>query len=130
ADAMKLVGEIDAGNIQLGVMQGHEFAWAKSKCPTLVPIAVAIPMQPVQAFCLVKWDCSAKDIGDLKAEKISLPPIHREYCDLYLKKLQSQYLKDGFAGRITAALATDAIQDVIDGKAGCTIVDAATLRFF
>lgn len=130
-NAMKLADDINSGKIQLGVFQGHEFAWAKEKYPDLMPIAVTVPMQPVQAFCVVSWNCKAKNIGDLKNEKISLPPIHRDYSEMFLAKQKHEYMKgETFSGHLTTGQATDAIQDVIDGKSGCAIVDAPTMKFF
>ena len=130
-DALMLADQMKEGKVQLGVFQGHEFAWARNKNPDLMPIAVAVPMQPVQSFCLVKWDCKAKNIGDLKGEKISLPPVHRDYCELFLARQKDLHMKGAkFAGQIDADVATNAIQDVIDDKAGCTIVDGATWHFF
>jgi ABC-type phosphate/phosphonate transport system substrate-binding protein len=130
-DAMKLAGQLDAGSIQIGVMQGHEYAWAKSKYPNLVPIAVAVPMDPVQSFCVVRWNCEAANIGELKNGKISLPPIHRHYCDLYLSKIKDEHMKGAnFAGQLTGASATDTISQVINSASECAIVDCATYEFF
>lgn len=128
--ALALASEMDKGNIHLGVFQGHEFAWAKSKYPDLVAIAVSVPMQPVQAFCVVKWDSTAVSLADLKGQTISLPPVHRDYCEMYLAKELDKNLKEGFATKITPGLATDALQDVIDGRAAVTVVNSATLKFF
>jgi ABC-type phosphate/phosphonate transport system substrate-binding protein len=130
-DAMALAKQIDAGKVQLGVFQGHEFAWAKAKYGKLTPIVVADPLDPVQAICLVRWDCKANNIGELKAQKISLPPVHRDYCQLFLAKQKLEHMKgQKFSGQLDAAQATDAIFDVIEKKAGCTVVDCMTLNFF
>src|SRR5258708_584866 len=85
-DTLTLAAALQEGKIHLGVMQGHEYAWSRAKYPDLVPIAVAVPMQPVQSFCVVRWDSAAKNIGELKDGKISIPPIHRDYCEMYLSK--------------------------------------------
>ena len=130
-DAMTLAYDIDTGKTQIGVMQGHEYAWAKHKYPKLDCIAVALPLVPVQSFCLVKWDCKAENVGDLKMGKISLPPIHRDYCELFLAKMKEEHMKGGsFAGQLDAATASEAIEQVIDGKSECTVVDSATLKFY
>ncbi len=130
-DAMTVAKEINAGRIQIGVMQGHEFAWATSIYPTLTPIAVAVPLQPVQSFCLVKWDSKATNIGDLKNGKISLPPVHRDYSELFLAKMKSECMNGGsFAGQLNTADAADAIDQVGDGKSDCTVVDAPSLKWY
>ncbi len=130
-DAMTLAGHVQTGKIQLGVFQGHEFAWAKQKYPNLVPIAVAKPMQPVQAYCIVRYNCSAKDLGDMDKKTIILPSLHRDYCDLFLMKEKQKHMQGkAFNAQITAKNSADAIFDVIDEKADCTIVDTASLHFF
>jgi len=127
ADAMTLAAKINDGKIQLGVFQGHEFAWAKAKYKDLTPIAVADPMRPVQAFCVVHWNCNAKNIDALKGGMIALPPIHRDYCAMFLAR---EMKNEKFKGQLIAATASDAIFDVIEEKCACTVVDCATLKFF
>ena len=130
-DAMTLASDMNDGKIQIGIFQGHELAWARTRYADLVPIAVAVPMNPVQTFLLVRADSKAKSIGDLANDKISLPSYRPDFCEMFLAKQKQEQLKDiDFAGQIDAATATDAIFDVIDGKAGCTVVDASTLKFF
>jgi ABC-type phosphate/phosphonate transport system substrate-binding protein len=130
-NSMALATLLDTGKLQVGVMQGHELAWAKTKYPNLAPIAVTVPMQPVQAFCLVKWDCKAAHLGDLKDEKLALPPVHRDFCELFLAKQKDLHMKGKtFAGELNRGSGEDAIFDVIEGRAGCTVVDYPTLHFF
>ncbi|MCE9532228.1 MAG: phosphate/phosphite/phosphonate ABC transporter substrate-binding protein, partial [Planctomycetes bacterium] len=130
-NAMLLAEQMNEGKVHVGVFQGHEFAWARSKYPDLIPIMTTIPLQPVQSYCLVKWDCKAKTMADLKGEKISLPPVHRDYSELFLAKQKGLHMNGGtFSGQISAALATEAIQNVIDDKVACTVVDSATFHFF
>ena len=130
-DALKLATLIDAGKIHIGVLSGHEFAWAKSKYPDLMPIAVAQPMDPIQSFCVVKWDCKAENIGQLKGDKLALPPLHRDYCELFLAKQKEQHMKGAaFTAQLNRSIGEDAIYDVIEGRAGCALVDCSTLMFF
>lgn len=130
-DAMTLAAELNEGKVLMGVFQGHEFAWAKAKYPKLTPIVVAVPMQPAQAFILVSWDSKATKISDVSKQKVSLTSPLSDFCTLFLDKEKEEHLKGSdFAGRIEAKTATDAIFDVIEGKAGCTIVDNSTLKFF
>lgn len=130
-DAMTLADQINAGKIQLGVFQGHEFAWAKTKHGQLSPIVVTDPLNPVQVFCVVSWDCKANHVGDLKAEKLALPPVHRDYCELFLAKQKKTHLKGAsFAAELKSPTAEDAIYDVIDGKCGLAVLDATALNGF
>jgi len=129
ADARTLAAQLDAGKVHIGVMTGHEFAWAQSKYPDLMPIAVSVPMQPIQSFCVVAWDCKADNIGDLKDQKISLPGNHRDFGEMFLEKQKTQH-KTVFEGQLNRPFADDAIFDVIEGRAGCTIIDCSTFMYF
>ncbi len=130
-DAMTLAAKLNSCEFQIGVMQGHEFAWAKSKYPNLIPIAIAVPTHPVQSFIIVRWDSAAKNIGELKDGKISLPPVHRDYSEMYLRKLKDEYMKGAeFSGQLNAGNGDDAIDQVIDGKSDCAIVDSTLLKTY
>jgi ABC-type phosphate/phosphonate transport system substrate-binding protein len=130
-DAMTQAREMNEGKVQLGVFLGQEFAWVKEKYPDLVPIAIAVPNQPVQAYCVVLWNCPAKSIRDLKKQTLALPPVHRDFCEMFLAKQKDLHMKGAaFAGQIVSASGLDALHDVIAEKAGCTIVDATTLKHF
>jgi ABC-type phosphate/phosphonate transport system substrate-binding protein len=131
SDAMTLADQMDVRKVQIGVFQGHEFAWVKKKYPDLIPIALSAPMNPVQTFCVVRWDCKAANIGELKDQKLSLPAVHRDFCDMYLAKQKDEHMKGkDFAGVIKAATATEAIFNVIQKECGCAVIDCSTYEFF
>ena len=130
-DAMTLAAKLNSGDFQIGVMQGHEYAWAKSKFPCLMPIAIAVPMQPVQSFCIVRWNCAAQNIGQLKNGKLSLPPVHHPYSEMYLEKLKNEHMKgESFSGQLNAGSGCEAIDQVLDGKCECAIVDGSLLKTY
>lgn len=130
-DAMTLAAKLDSGEIQIGVMQGHEYAWAKSKYPCLMPIAIAVPMHPVQSFCVVRWNCPAVNIGQLKDGKLSVPPVHRDFSCLYLDKIKNEHMKGAeFSGQLNALTGCETIDQVIDGKSDCAIVDCSLLKTY
>jgi ABC-type phosphate/phosphonate transport system substrate-binding protein len=130
-DPMTVATQLNASKVQIAVFQGHEFAWAREKYADLIPIAVTNPLQQNQAFCVVSWDCKARNIGDLKDGNISLPAVLRDYCEMYLANLKQEHMKGRtFKGQLKAAHAVDAIDDVINAKAKCAIVDGTTLKFY
>jgi len=131
SDSRKLADAIDKDEIQIGVMPGYEFAFARKLYPDLIPIAVAAPMQPIQSFCLVPWDSKAANIGDLSGKAISLPSIHRDYCEIFLSREREQHMKGkAFSSHLSRPLTEDAVYDVIEGRAECTVIDCAALKFF
>jgi ABC-type phosphate/phosphonate transport system substrate-binding protein len=130
-DPMTLAAQLNDNKMQIAVFQGHEYAWAREKFADLVPIAITDPYQQNQAFCVVSWDCKAKHIGELKDGTISLPAVLRDYCEMYLARLKADHMKGKtFKGQLKATHAVEAIDDVINGKAACAIVDGTTLKFY
>ncbi len=129
--ADELARKIHDGVIDIGVFQGHEFAFSNPKYPDLLPITVADPIDPVQSFCLVRWNCDARNIGDLKDKKLVLPDLHRDHCDMFLNKQKKEFMKDGsFKLQTKAATAENAISEVIDGDCDCTVVDFIALNYY
>jgi ABC-type phosphate/phosphonate transport system substrate-binding protein len=67
----------------------------------------------------------------LKDGKISLPAVLRDYCEMYLASLKAEHMNGAsFKGQLKAVQAVDAIDDVINAKANCAIVDGTTLTFY
>lgn len=130
-DGLAVGKALDDGKLHFGIFYGHEFAWAKAKYPKLNLLAVTKPTVPCQAFLLVKAESEAKTIADLAKQNLSLPPVMRPYMDMFLASQKKEHLKNGdFAKTVVAAAAVDAIYDVIEGRSGCTVVDAVALDFF
>jgi len=125
--AAALGKKLKDGTVQLAVFHGHEFACECAKNSDLVPIAVTDPMQPIQAFCLVAWNRDARSMADLQNETLTLPPVEHDYCKLFLEKRMAG---KKFAKQLKADSTNDAIFDVIEGKAACTVVDGSALKCF
>jgi ABC-type phosphate/phosphonate transport system substrate-binding protein len=127
ADPMVLAEKLDSGKLDLGVLQGHEYAWAKVRFPDLVPLVCAAQMRdiPIQAVILVRADCDAKCVADLKNRTLTVPTGTKDHARLFLER---EYHKAGVrpaANICTPMLAHDGIEDVIEGKAEVTVVDRA-----
>jgi ABC-type phosphate/phosphonate transport system substrate-binding protein len=128
---MTVAEQLNANKMQIAVFQGHEFALAREKYHDLIPIAITDPFHQNQSFCVVSWDCKARNIGQLAQGNISLPAAIKDYCELHLAKMMQEHMKGkAFKGQLKAAQSVDAIDDVINGKALCAIVDATTLKFY
>jgi ABC-type phosphate/phosphonate transport system substrate-binding protein len=131
-DPMTVADQLDSGKLQLAVFQGHEFAWAKAKYKDLTPLVAILPNQPpTQAYLLVRWDCKAKSLGDLKDEILILPPGMKDPAKLFLEQQKKAYLGAGnFKAILSATSVRDAIHDVIEKKAAVTCVDALGFEDF
>jgi len=131
-DAMSVARDIDAGKLRLGVFFGHEFAWAKDKYPKLEAIVCTAPRpREVQAYLLVRWDCEAKSLADMKGTKLALANKSRDHARLFLAKRQADDLGgEAFCSTEKCDTVHDAIEKVLEGEADVTVVDSAAWSYF
>jgi ABC-type phosphate/phosphonate transport system substrate-binding protein len=132
ADALTIAGDIDAGKLQMGVLFGHEFAWAKEKYPNLEPIVCAVPRpRTIQAFLLVHYENKAATLSDLKGKKLVLATTSRDHARLFLEKQKGQDMGgETFGSTEKVETVHDAIHQVIDGEADVTVADSASWNYF
>lgn len=132
ADAMTVARGIDSGKFRLGVFFGHEFAWARQKFPKLEPIVCSVPRpKEVQAFLLVRYDCKATNLGDLKGNRLAVATNLRDHARLFLDKRRTDEMGDGgFCATEKADTVHNAIHKVIDGEADVTVADSASWSYF
>jgi len=132
ADALTIARQIDDGQLQLGVFLGHEFAWATDKYPTLEPIVVTVPRpREVQAFLLVRWDCKAAGLSDLKGSKLAVAKNLRDHARLFLDRKKAEDMGGGgFCSTERTDNVHDAIHKVIGDEADLTVADGASWSYF
>jgi len=132
ADARNIARQLDDGQLQLGVFLGHEFAWAKDKYPDLEPLVCTVPRpREVQAFLLVRGDCKANSLADLKGAKLALAKTSRDHARLFLERKKAEDMADGgFCSTEKADTVHDAIHRVIEGEADVTVADGAAWNYF
>lgn len=132
ADALNIARQLNDGRLQLGVFLGHEFAWAKDKYPALEPLVCTVPRpRAVQAFLLVRWDCKAMSLADLKGTKLALAKTSRDHARLFLERKKTEDMADGgFCSTEKADTVHDAIYKVIEGEADVTVADGAAWNYF
>ncbi len=128
ADMAKRLKEDD---LQLGVLHGIEYAWIKDKHPELQPLVLPYNQTiKLKSYLLVRNDCEAKCLEDLKGKTLALPKKTLNHCHLFLhKSIQetggnpSAY----FGPSASPASIEDAIEAVIEGAAVMTVVDGVAL---
>jgi ABC-type phosphate/phosphonate transport system substrate-binding protein len=133
-DWRQLAERMKKGELQVGVFQGYEFAWAQEKHPDLRPLAVAVNGQryPV-AFVLARRDNATRDFAGLKGQSLCLPVSNQEFLRLYLERQSEANGKkaDAFFSKITTPdNIEDALDDVVDGKVRAVVVDGAALEAY
>ena len=132
AEAMNLARDVDNGKLQLGVLSGHEYAWAKQKYPDLEPLVCSVPKpREVQAFILIRHDNKAASLGDMKGAKLVLAAGLKDHAKLFFEKRKSEELgSETFCSLAKTSTVHDAIHKVIDGDADITAVDQASWSYF
>ena len=133
-DWRELADKLAKGQLQIGVFQGNEFAWADEGNGKLKPLALAVNIYryPV-VYVIVKKDNAAKDFAGLKGQTLSIPAIGEGILHLYVER-QSQALGSNlqafFSKTSDPDNVEDALDDVVDGKTQATVVDRAALEAF
>jgi ABC-type phosphate/phosphonate transport system substrate-binding protein len=119
--------------LQLGVFQGFEFAWAQQKYPDLRPLVIAVTRhRTLYAYLIVRNDNSAAGLADLKGKTISLPRRTREHCLLFLERACKEMgaeSKDLFT-IVNHSNVEDALDDVVRDKVQAVVVDGVSLEAY
>lgn len=131
-EALKVARDINDGKLHLGVLLGHEFAWAKNKYPELEAIVCAVPRpREVQALILVRYDCKAMNLGDLKGNKLVISTGLRDHARLFFEKRKNEELgSENLCSLGKTTTVHDAIHKVIDGDGDVTVCDLASWNYF
>jgi ABC-type phosphate/phosphonate transport system substrate-binding protein len=131
ADALTVAKKIDAGELHFGVFQGHEFAWAQEKYPSLKPLVCAVYRpKEVYAVLLIRSECKAKSLADLKGKKLALTRTLKDHARLFLEKQKAERMSGGDLKAQDAETVHDGIQKLIAGEADVTVADSASWSYF
>jgi ABC-type phosphate/phosphonate transport system substrate-binding protein len=131
-DAMTVAQDIDSGKLQLGVLLGHELAWARQKYPNLEVIVCSVPRpREIQAFILVRHDSKAANLGDLKGAKLTMATGTRDHARLYFERRRAEEMGSGsFGGTEKTSTVHESLHKVIDCEADATVADSASWNYF
>ena len=129
-----LADKLAKGQLQIGVFQGYEFAWAQEKVPQLKPLALGVNGERYPVACVVvKRDNAAKSFADLKGQTLVMPATTQGYLKLFVDR-QAELCKqkaDAFFAKITRTPdVEDALDDIVDGKGQAIVVDQSTLQAY
>jgi hypothetical protein len=114
----------------LGVFQGVDFAWARSKDPKLQPLMIAIgPRREIHAVLVVKKDSPVTGFDDLKGKAVQVLQ-GREHCRLFAEKGVKGPAKEFFSKVTTTNSGEGALDDVLTGAAQAAFVDTAALESY
>jgi ABC-type phosphate/phosphonate transport system substrate-binding protein len=128
----ELVAKMVKGDLQLGVLQGYEFAWAKEKYPKLQALALAVNVYPYPvAYIVENKKGSGSSFAGLKGRSLALPAPDLPCVRLFLEsecKEQGARPKSYFSKIEAPDNSEDALDEVVDGKVDAAAVDRAALE--
>src|SRR5437762_1682777 len=84
-DWRELADKMSKKELDVGVFQGFEYAWAQEKHAGLKPLALAVNVHryPV-AYVVAKKDNKAADFAGLQGQSICLPNTGQRYLKLFI----------------------------------------------
>ena len=131
-DSNRLGRKICENDVQFGIFQGVEYAWAKQKHPELKPLMIIINQHPQRHGALVvRADSKAKDFADLKGKPAAMPLSSRCHCELFLERgTAGVAAKTFFSDFQRPGNAEDMLDDLVDGQLECAVVDVVALESF
>jgi ABC-type phosphate/phosphonate transport system substrate-binding protein len=130
----ELARKMAKGELQLGVFQGYEFAWAREKDAKLRPLALAIDVYPYRyAYLMVSRDTKIADFAALQGKVLSLPNVPQGQLRLFVEHLcesQGKPLNAFFSKITTPDNVEDALDDAVDGVVQAAVVDRGGLEAY
>jgi len=130
----ELADKMSKGELQVGVFQGYEFAWAKKNHSGLRPVAVAVNVYHYPTVHVVaRHDSPARDFAGLKGQALLEVSGTAGSVHLFVDHLcheQGQPAKSFFSRVTTTDNAEDALDDLVDGKVQAVVADRASLEAF
>jgi hypothetical protein len=109
---------------QMAVLHGFEFGWMRQKLADLELLMVnAKDPARLQAVVVVPRECPAATVAECRGRTLTLPRDTRADFRLYLARRCGAGDAAVFQEGPPAASIEDALDDVVDGLAGATVVD-------
>ena len=120
--------------LQLAVFNGIEFAWARQKAPELTPLMLAVNHDKYLRACVVvRDDCGAGSLTDLKGKSLAVPRRTKEHCHVYLERRCAAVGKEpkDFFGKVTVPANMElAIDAVVNGESDAVLIDGCFLHWY
>src|SRR5262245_6616106 len=81
----ELAAKLENNEVQLGVFQGVEFAWAWTYNAKLVPLVICVnQVRTLKAYLIVRASWKGGKVADLAGKSLILPTETREHCRAFL----------------------------------------------
>ncbi len=127
--------ELNEDKIQLAVLHGFEFAWARESFPKLEPVMIAVDERhDLRAHVLVRKDSPAKSFADLKGKELAMPRRTKEHCRYFLEQdcrsAGARGTADFFGKVVQAPTVETALDELVRGKYSAAVLDTVGLDFY
>ena len=127
--------QLHENKLQLVVLHGFEFAWAREKYADLEPLITALRAHKDFCACvLVRKDGAPASFADLKGKDIAVPKHTTQGCRLFLDRLcrekGTQRPADYFAHVVHPSNVETALDNLARGKYPAALVDTNGLDFY
>jgi ABC-type phosphate/phosphonate transport system substrate-binding protein len=126
-EARSLADKLKAGEVQLGVFQGIEFAWARISNPKLEPVVLCVNgPRTVRAYLLVRAASKFKKPADLRGKTLARAEETRAHCNVFLRRKaipEDSTPKKFFRKIKTTKDAEEALDELVDGTVQAALVD-------
>jgi ABC-type phosphate/phosphonate transport system substrate-binding protein len=130
----ELADKMSSGQLQVGVFQGFEFAWAKQNYPDLKPLAVSVNLYVYpEVYVVTGRDSPANDFKSLQGKALSEVKNAPGYVGFYVERqcrAASKTPDKFFSKSVPHENFEDAIDDVVDGQADAVAADRASLETY
>jgi ABC-type phosphate/phosphonate transport system substrate-binding protein len=130
--AMQLARDLAEEKLQVVLLHGFEFAWAKHKYPELEPLVIALHRQrELKVYLMVRADSPIRSYADLQGKPVSLPCYCQEHCWVCMagacRDAGQGDPKKFFSPLTHPANAEVGLDELADGKVQAAIVDNIAL---
>jgi ABC-type phosphate/phosphonate transport system substrate-binding protein len=130
----ELCAQMKDDKLQLGVLNGYEYAWLRQTYPDLKPLLIAVNQQAhLKANLVVRNDCKSTSFDDLKGSTIAIPRRTREFCHLFLDRhceASGQCSKEYFGKIVAAPSVEEGVDGVVLGRTDSVLVDGVFLDWY
>jgi ABC-type phosphate/phosphonate transport system substrate-binding protein len=129
-----LADKLAKGQLQAGVFQGYEFAWAQEQHPSLRPLVLALTGPRNLTACVVaRCDGKANQFDDLRGQSLGLPDTGQRHLRLFVEReCQAHGTEpDAFFSKISSPQNVEnCLDDVVEGTMQAAVVDHAALEVY
>jgi len=133
-NAFHLARRLRQGEVDLGVFHGHEFAWVRAADNQIEAVAVCVSGTVDSTVHLVVAKSSRfRSVADLKGRNATLARLTKGHCRLFFERrcVTEGLTPSRFYRQIRMPFdVPDALDEVYNGHAACTVVDSASLAAY